>query len=152
MLLEELKDSLERNPIIAAIQNNMLNKALESPAEIIFDLKISLLEIEETIKKVHLKNKKIFIHIDLADGLGKDKTEKIGEYIQITEADKDSNVKSYSIEALFKIDNNFARNYDVEKANITKGSLNISPKNVVLVINDLLLYLTFLLLYMLKVL
>ena len=69
-------------------------------------------------------------------GLGKDKTEKIGEYIQITEADKNSNVKSYSIEALFKIDNNFARNYDIEKANITKGSLNISPKNVVLVIND----------------
>jgi glycerol uptake operon antiterminator len=52
----------------------MLTKALNSPAEIIFDLKVSLLEIEESIKRVHMAGKKIFIHIDLADGIGKDKT------------------------------------------------------------------------------
>lgn len=70
----EVKDCFERSPVIAAVQNSMLDKALESPIEIIFNLKVSLFEIEETVKKVHGANKKIFVHIDLADGIGKDKT------------------------------------------------------------------------------
>ena len=74
MRLQEIKDCLERSPVIAAVPNNQLQKALESPVEIIFGLKVSLLDIEETIKKVHSVGKKIFIHIDLADGIGKDKT------------------------------------------------------------------------------
>lgn len=73
MCLQEITDCFERSPVIAAVQNNMLHTALDSPVEIIFNLKISLLEIEETIKKVHSVGKKIFIHIDLADGIGKDK-------------------------------------------------------------------------------
>ena len=71
--IKEIKESFERSPVIAAVQNNMLNKALESPVEIVFNLKVSLLEIEDAIKKAHLAGKKIFIHIDLADGIGKDK-------------------------------------------------------------------------------
>lgn len=74
MRLQEIKDCFERSPVIAAVPNNQLQKALESPVEIIFGLKVSLLDIEETIKKVHSVGKKIFIHIDLADGIGKDKT------------------------------------------------------------------------------
>lgn len=73
MGISEIKDCFERSPVIAAVQNNALHKALESPVEIIFNLKVSLLEIEEAIKKVHSAGKKIFIHIDLADGIGKDK-------------------------------------------------------------------------------
>lgn len=73
MYLQEIKDCFERSPVIAAVQNNQLQKALESPVEIIFGLKISILDIEETIKKVHSVGKKIFVHIDLADGIGKDK-------------------------------------------------------------------------------
>ena len=73
-MLQEIKDSLEKCPIIAAVQSNMLSKALNSPIEIIFHLKVSLLDIEDTIKKVHSVGKKIFVHIDLADGIGKDKT------------------------------------------------------------------------------
>ena len=74
MSLQEVKDCLERSPVIAAVQSNTLDKALNSPVEIIFDLKVSLLEIEESIKRVHAAGKKIFIHIDLAEGIGKDKT------------------------------------------------------------------------------
>lgn len=74
MCLQEIKDCFERSPVIAAVQNSNIEKALASPVEIIFNLRVSLLEIEECIKKVHSAGKKIFIHIDLADGIGKDKT------------------------------------------------------------------------------
>ena len=74
MNLREIRDCFERSPVIAAIPNTALQSALDSQAEILFILKISLLEVEETIKKAHLAGKKIFIHIDLADGIGKDKT------------------------------------------------------------------------------
>ncbi len=67
-------DCFERSPVIAAIQNTTLEKVLKSPVEIIFNLKVSLLEIEDCINKVHAAGKKIFVHIDLADGIGKDKT------------------------------------------------------------------------------
>lgn len=73
MGLQEIRDCFERNPVIAAVQNNGLSKALDSPVEIIFNLKVSLLEIASAVKKAHSANKKIFIHIDLADGIGKDK-------------------------------------------------------------------------------
>lgn len=74
MAFRQIKDCFERSPVIAAVQNNALNKALEAPVEIIFNLKVSLFEIEDSIKKVHSANKKIFVHIDLAEGIGKDKT------------------------------------------------------------------------------
>lgn len=74
MHLENIKDCFEKSPIIAAVQNNTLSEALDSPVEIIFDLKASLLKVEDTIKRVHSVGKKIFIHIDLAEGIGKDRT------------------------------------------------------------------------------
>lgn len=74
MSLQEIKDCFERGPVIAAVQNSHLDKAINSPVEIIFNLKVSLLEIEDCISKVHSAGKKIFVHIDLADGIGKDKT------------------------------------------------------------------------------
>lgn len=74
MRLKEIKDCFERSPVIAAVQNNLLHEALKSPAEVIFDLKVSLLEIEEKVAAVHAAGKKFFVHIDLAEGVGKDKT------------------------------------------------------------------------------
>ncbi len=73
MRLQEIKDCFERSPVIAAVPNTMLLSALDSPVEIIFDLKVSLLEIEGVIRMVHSAGKRIFVHIDLADGIGKDK-------------------------------------------------------------------------------
>ena len=67
------KDCLERSPIIAAVNRKNFNSALKSPCEIIFLLNASLIDIEEHISEAHKFKKKIFVHIDLAEGIGKDK-------------------------------------------------------------------------------
>ncbi len=74
MDIHEMRDCLERSPVIAAIPKGMLDQALASPVEIIFHLKASLMDVEESIRRTHEAGKRIFIHIDLADGIGKDKT------------------------------------------------------------------------------
>ncbi len=74
MNVQDVRDCLERSPVIAAIPNNLLPQALASPAEIIFNLKVSLMDVADSIRRTHDAGKKIFIHIDLADGIGKDKT------------------------------------------------------------------------------
>lgn len=60
-------------PIIAATHNNTFEKALSSPVEIIFILDANIMTVSEQIKKAHINKKKIFVHIDLASGIGKDK-------------------------------------------------------------------------------
>lgn len=74
MNTHNIRDCLERSPVIAAIPDHLLAQALLSPVEIIFDLKASLTTVADSIRRTHEANKKIFIHIDLADGIGKDKT------------------------------------------------------------------------------
>lgn len=73
MRLQEIRDCFERSPVIAAVQSHTMDGALASPVEMLFDLKASLLDVENTVKKVHAVGKKLFIHLDLAEGLGKDK-------------------------------------------------------------------------------
>lgn len=71
--ISELTDRLERSPVIAATHNNT-DGAVSSPSEIIFYLKANLLNVRDRIASAHKADKAIFIHIDLADGIGKDKT------------------------------------------------------------------------------
>ena len=60
--------------IIAAVKNyTEFEDALNCDTSLIFDLNSSILTLKETIKNTHAKGKKIFIHIDLAEGIGKDK-------------------------------------------------------------------------------
>ena len=60
--------------IIAAVRNiTEYNEAIESNCPIVFDLSPSILSIEEKVRIAHSKNKKLFIHLDLAEGIGKDK-------------------------------------------------------------------------------
>ena len=68
-----LKDCLERSPIIAAVNKKNFKAALMSPCELIFFLSASLLDVENYINEAHKVGKKIFIHIDFADGIGKDR-------------------------------------------------------------------------------
>lgn len=49
------------------------DEALKSNINIIFMLAPNILTLEKDIKKGHDADKKIFIHIDLAEGIGKDK-------------------------------------------------------------------------------
>jgi len=64
-----------RNKVIAAIRTREeLIKASLSDVKIIFDLSPNILSIEENLSIAHKANKKFFIHLDLAEGVGKDKS------------------------------------------------------------------------------
>ncbi len=74
MKLVELLDVLGRAPIIAAVRDDQWEKPFRSPAEVIFYLKANLLTVKERIAAAKQAGKRIFIHIDLTDGIGKDKS------------------------------------------------------------------------------
>ncbi|MBQ6847863.1 MAG: glycerol-3-phosphate responsive antiterminator [Clostridia bacterium] len=70
----DLVNALERNPIIAAVRDDGWNDAISSQVEVIFYLKANLITIKEKISEALRNNKIIFVHLDLADGIGKDRT------------------------------------------------------------------------------
>ncbi len=74
MTPKELYDSLGESPIIAAVHDESFDRALKSPANVIFLLGGNLLTVDAQIKSAGLNGKHIFIHVDLAEGIGKDKT------------------------------------------------------------------------------
>lgn len=60
--------------VIAAVQSEEeFDKALNSSVDTIFDLSPNIMSLKDRTDKAHSVNKKIFIHIDLAEGIGKDK-------------------------------------------------------------------------------
>lgn len=66
---------LMRNKVIAAVRTQEeLVRAAQSAAKIVFDLNPNILTLENNIKLLHDAGKKFFIHIDLADGIGKDRS------------------------------------------------------------------------------
>ena len=73
ILTEDLKDKLECFPVIAAIREERFNKAIDSSAQVLFYLEANLLTVKERIEAAHKAKKTLFVHLDLADGIGKDK-------------------------------------------------------------------------------
>jgi len=71
---EELIRRLEDAPIIAAVRDRLFDKALASPVEVIFLLGGDIATIADRIKAAKTAGKYIFIHIDLCDGIGKDRS------------------------------------------------------------------------------
>ncbi len=70
-----ISDYLERSPVIANTANDQaFRAALKAPPEVIFYQNISLPKIQSIVQEVHNVGKKLFVHIDLAEGLGKDRT------------------------------------------------------------------------------
>ena len=67
-----MRDTFERAPIIAAVHENGWQAALRSAAEVLFLLKSNILTLSEQIAQAHMLGKRVFVHIDLADGIGKD--------------------------------------------------------------------------------
>ena len=67
-------ETLERTPIIAATDSEGLKRALLSDVEVMFHLNADIMTVKDDIKSVKEHNKYIFVHIDLAEGIGKDKT------------------------------------------------------------------------------
>ena len=63
----------EDQPIIAAVRGKEeLYRACQSPCNIIFLLCCSVLSLPSCIEHAHKNEKKLFLHIDLAEGIGKD--------------------------------------------------------------------------------
>lgn len=73
MRYSELKDSLERCPVIAAVHANQWTQALEAPPELIFLLDANLLTIKQQCEEAHAAGKHLFVHMDLAEGIGRDR-------------------------------------------------------------------------------
>ncbi len=74
MTFGELNDCLERAPVIAAVHDEALwQHALTSPVEVLFDLKSNLNTVSDRIGQAHNAGKRVFVHLDLADGIGKDR-------------------------------------------------------------------------------
>ncbi len=62
------------NQVIAAVRSDeAINKACKSNVKIIFDLAPSIETIEERVTLCLMHKKLLFIHIDMAEGIGKDK-------------------------------------------------------------------------------
>ncbi len=74
MIKNDLINALERSPVIAAVRDDGFDNAVHSSAEVIFYLKANLNTVKEKIEKARSCNKIIFVHIDLAEGIGKDRT------------------------------------------------------------------------------
>lgn len=63
------------NKIIAAVRSyEEIISAAQSDVKIVFDLAPDILTVGERAAVLHKAGKKFFIHIDLADGIGKDKS------------------------------------------------------------------------------
>lgn len=69
----EVYNILERSPVIAATDREGWGSAISSEAEVLFHLGADILTAAEDIAMAKQNEKSVFIHIDLAEGIGKDK-------------------------------------------------------------------------------
>lgn len=67
-------DALSEYPIIAAVKDEKFLQAVSSPVGVIFYLSADLLTVKECIDKAHKAGKLLLVHLDLADGIGKDES------------------------------------------------------------------------------
>ncbi len=70
---KKLIEQLENSPVISAVREEHFFEAVESPSEVIFLLGCNVLTVQGLIEKAHENGKMVLVHIDLADGIGKDK-------------------------------------------------------------------------------
>ena len=73
MRVSQIIDCLEENPVIAAISDDKWEQAIACPSQVIFYLSADLMTVEEKVQQAHQAGKYIMIHIDLAEGIGKDR-------------------------------------------------------------------------------
>ncbi len=71
--MENLTKQLAKCPVIAAVRNKETNRlAIDSPVAAIFLLNTSILELPDMVQDAHAGGKRVFLHLDLAEGLGRD--------------------------------------------------------------------------------
>lgn len=63
-----------KKPIAAAIRTEKdFNKALRSDVDMVFLLHSNIMTVNQCVKEIHSAGKKAFIHVDFAEGIGKDR-------------------------------------------------------------------------------
>jgi len=71
--VEKLTKQLLRCPVIAAVHDREANiRAIESPVAAIFMLGASIMELPDMVMDARAAGKRVFLHMDLAEGLGRD--------------------------------------------------------------------------------
>lgn len=61
-------------PIAAAIRTDQdFSAALRSQVDMVFLLHSNIMTIKQCVKEIHSSGKKVFIHVDFMEGIGKDK-------------------------------------------------------------------------------
>ena len=74
MTKQDLLDRIESTPIIAATKDRDFNKALRSPCEVLFLFGAGILTVRERVEQAHTNGKFLFVHLDLTEGISKDKS------------------------------------------------------------------------------
>jgi len=72
--MQEIFESFRSHPVIAAVGEDKWEAALQSPVQVIFYMSANLLTIQKRVQQAHEANKYIMVHLDLAEGIGKDRT------------------------------------------------------------------------------
>ena len=71
--MENLTRQLMKCPVIAAVRNREANiLAIESPVAAMFLLGASILDLPDMVSDARAAGKRVFLHMDLAEGLGRD--------------------------------------------------------------------------------
>lgn len=71
---DKILKTLIDSPVIAAVWDSMFDKALAAPVDVIFLLGCDISTIRQRVSEAKQANKFVFIHIDLAEGIGKDRS------------------------------------------------------------------------------
>ena len=74
MKMSDMITCLECNPVVAAVTDDKWQAAVESPAQVIFYLSANLLSVAEKVQQAHEAGKFVMVHMDLAEGIGKDRS------------------------------------------------------------------------------
>lgn len=72
--MQKILDCFREHPVVAAVGDDKWAAALQSPAKVIFYMSANLLTIEQRVRQAHAANKYIMVHLDLAEGIGRDRT------------------------------------------------------------------------------
>lgn len=129
-------DMLEDSPIIAAVKEQKINSALSSPSKVIFLLGSNILNIKDNADITHKAGKMLFVHLDLAEGIGKDKKgieflAKCGvDGIVSTRANMLKFAKEcglFTVQRFFALDSQGLNSIDEMLLNVTPDFIEIMP-------------------------
>lgn len=68
--MHNIKEILERNPVIPAIKNDVnLIEAVHSNSEIVFVIMANIMNIKEIVTTLKKAGKIVYVHVDMVDGL-----------------------------------------------------------------------------------